>query len=136
MIRSSRGGSSTAASRWLASHDDYFGSLPPSPDDDDDEFWRGVPPEHRPALAEYALRLLGVHICRAEEASGDRYRDADDCPGVDRVLDAALERGRAAIKAEGGAGIARLMAEFEAALRVDWPRRLPRPPPEDDDDRA
>jgi hypothetical protein len=114
--------------RRLGRHDDFFGA------GDDDGRWDGIPEEHRAALAEYVLHSLGVHICRAEEATGDRYREADDCPGVDRVMDDAFSRGRAAIAAEGGAGIARLAAEFWAGVRADWPARLPHPPPEDDDD--
>jgi hypothetical protein len=130
MRRSSGGGGSTALRR-LSRHADYFGSLPPSPGDDDR--WDDIPPEHRAALAEYVLHSLGVYICRAEEASGDRYWDAADCPGVDRVVDEAFDRGRIAIVAEGGAGIARLAAEFWAEIEADWPARLPHPPPDDDD---
>jgi hypothetical protein len=134
MIKSSRNGNS-AVLRRLTVHDDFFDGLPPG-DGDDDPFWQGVPPEHRSELAGYAMLCATVHLCRAEEATGDRYRLIEDCPGGAEVLDAALERGAAAIRAEGGAGIARLMAEFDAELRRDWPRRLPRPPDDDDDDRA
>jgi hypothetical protein len=113
--------------------DRFDGMAPP----DDEGWWddRGVPEGLHAALAEYVLHCLIVHVCRAEEAAGVRY-PGQSCPGLDRVAGEAFERGVEAIKAEGGAGIARLAAEFWASVRADWPARLPHPPPDDDDDRA
>jgi hypothetical protein len=113
------------------------GTVPP----DDEGWWRdrGWPEEHRSELIEYVMLCTAVHICRAEEATGDRYRmnrQIDDCPGADRVLDEAIERGAAAIRTRGAEGIGRLKAELDAELRADWPKRLPRPPDDDDDGRA
>jgi hypothetical protein len=112
--------------------DRYAGTVPP----DDEGWWddHGVPEEHRPALAQYVLLCMTVHVCRAEEAAGTRY-PADTCPGLDRVGDEAFERARAAIIADGGAGIARLQEALDEELRSNWPKRLP-PMPDDDDDRA
>jgi hypothetical protein len=110
--------------RRLTVHDDFLGSLPPG-DDDDDPSWQGVPPEHRPALAELLLHCLAVEVCRLESLGERLCVPACDDPRVAATV--AEVRRKAVEHVAGGGTLAELRSRLKGLRKATW--RWSRPLP-------